>query len=115
MASHTLLVTGASSGLGLSLTLAALKRGHNVVACARQLTKASQSHPDVERLGGVWIELDVTRPDTQKRARDAVEKHGVNVVVNNAGYSLCGALEDIRQVTLRWPCTTCARRHWHMQ
>lgn len=96
MASHTFLVTGASSGLGLSLTTAALKRGHKVVACARNVTKASQSHPDVEKLGGVWIELDVTKADTQERARDAVEKHGVTVVVNNAGYSLCGALEDIR-------------------
>lgn len=100
MSSQTFLITGASSGLGLALALAALQRNHKVVACARSPTKAAKDHPLVEQQGGIWLELDVAKADAQARAREAVEKHGVGIVVNNAGYSLCGALEDLKCASL---------------
>ena len=94
------LITGGSSGLGLNLALAALRSGHKVIATARNPTKAKQATPEVEKLGGSWLELDVTNPDTEGIVKRAVEEQGVNVLVNSAGYALLGAVEDMRYVRL---------------
>jgi NAD(P)-dependent dehydrogenase (short-subunit alcohol dehydrogenase family) len=96
------LITGASSGLGRRLAEAALARGHRVVATAR--------NPDavgalVERHPGraIAARLDVTDSD---QARAAVEAgvgafDRVDVVVNNAGFGLFGALEELADDDLR--------------
>ena len=95
-ASKTWLITGASSGLGASLAIAALKSGHRVIGTTRNPTKAAQSYPDVERLGGKWRSLDVNVPEATKTVQDIVEEAGrVDVVVNNAGYSILGGIEDM--------------------
>lgn len=91
------LITGASQGLGLSLALAALRRGHKVLATARQPEKARTDHPDVEKLGGIWVELDISNSDAQSRVDAAIREHGggrIDVVVNNAGYDLVSTVED---------------------
>ena len=92
----TWLITGASSGLGYNIALAALNAGHGVVATARNVPKAKQDYPDIETKGGHWLKLDVTSNETPRIVREAVEKHNVNVLVNNAGYALRGVLEDLR-------------------
>lgn len=92
------LITGASQGMGLALSLAALHRGHKVLATARQVNKARMDHPDLEKLGGIWIELDVSKQDTQSRVDAAVREHGagkIDVVVNNAGFNLIGTVENL--------------------
>ena len=96
--SFTFLITGGSSGLGLNLALAALRSGHKVIATARNPAKAKQTWPEVESLGGSWLTLDVTSPDTESIVKKAVEEHGVDVLVNSAGYALLGAMEDLRHV-----------------
>jgi len=90
------LITGGSSGLGLNLALAALRSGHKVIATARNPTKAKRVSPEVEKLGGSWLTLDVTSPDTESIVKKAVKEQGVNVLVNSAGYALLGPLEDMR-------------------
>ena len=92
------LITGGSSGLGLNLALAALRAGHKVIATARDPTKAKKVSPEVEKLGGSWLTLDVTSPDAESIVKKAVEEQGVNVLVNSAGYALLGPLEDMRYV-----------------
>jgi NAD(P)-dependent dehydrogenase (short-subunit alcohol dehydrogenase family) len=95
------LITGASSGLGLAITLSALHAGHRVIACARNPESAAAAQPEVEKLGGKWLRLDVTSSDTQNIVKAAVEDAGgVDVVVNNAGYMLAGAIEDITYMSL---------------
>ncbi|TKA23668.1 hypothetical protein B0A50_06504 [Salinomyces thailandicus] len=96
MSTLTWLITGASSGQGAELALAALKAGHRVVATARQVRKAQELLPEIESLGGVWLALDVTSADAQDIAEQAVLRHGVDILVNNAGYGLRGVLEDLR-------------------
>lgn len=89
------LVTGASSGLGLGMALAALRAGHKVVAGARNPEKAAKTYPELESLGGRWVQLDVTSPKTQQIVEQVVkDEGGIDVVVNNAGYALAGPLED---------------------
>lgn len=93
------LITGASNGLGLALTLEVLQAGHKVIATARNVAKASTSHPAVEKFGGTWLQLDVNKPDTKHIVEDAVQnvfRGRIDVLVNNAGYSILGSIEDLR-------------------
>jgi NAD(P)-dependent dehydrogenase (short-subunit alcohol dehydrogenase family) len=96
------LITGASSGLGRALAEAALSRGEQVVATAR----------DPQRLGelagrypgqAIAARLDVTDPAEARAAvADGLAAFGrLDVVVNNAGYGLFGALEELPGEELR--------------
>lgn len=93
------LITGASSGFGSTLALQVLRSGHHAICAVRSPAKASSSNPEISKLGGKWIELDVNS-DVQTINRNllsAVDLFGrLDVVVNNAGYCILGALEDIR-------------------
>jgi NAD(P)-dependent dehydrogenase (short-subunit alcohol dehydrogenase family) len=99
MAANTWLVTGASSGLGTKIAEVALKAGHKVIATARNPTKAAAQNPQIEQLGGTWVQLDVTESETTAKVTDAINQAGgrIDVVVNNAGYSLLGSIEDMSE------------------
>ncbi|GKZ54680.1 hypothetical protein AnigIFM49718_010499 [Aspergillus niger] len=97
---QTWLITGSSSGLGASLAIAALKAGHKVLATARNPTTASAQNPQIASLGGIWISLDVNDPSTPSKIESAINTHAdgiIDVVVNNAGYSLLGSIEDMSE------------------
>jgi len=90
------LITGCSSGFGLALALAALERGQKVVATARNpaaLAELSTWYPDTCRP----LALDVTDAAQVKSAvAEAAAAFGrIDVVVNNAGYGLFGAFEEL--------------------
>jgi NAD(P)-dependent dehydrogenase (short-subunit alcohol dehydrogenase family) len=96
------LITGASSGLGRALADAVLERGGRVVATARSTERVADlesGHPG----HAVAVSLDVTDP---AQARAAIEAGRsafgrIDVVVNNAGYGLFGALEELSDDELR--------------
>lgn len=93
------LITGASSGLGAALAVQVLKAGHRVIGTARDTSKARQSYPQVEELGGTWAQLDVTDVNTPKIVDNLIRQEGgIDVVVNNAGYAILGGIEDMRYV-----------------
>lgn len=95
----TWLVTGASSGFGLNITLSALRAGHAVIATARDVSKAAREHPTIEKLGGKWLELDVRSEDTEQIVRNAIDElteGRIDVVVNNAGYTVISSIEDAK-------------------
>jgi NAD(P)-dependent dehydrogenase (short-subunit alcohol dehydrogenase family) len=90
------LITGASSGLGRALAAAVLERGERVVATARSRDRVADlelAHPG----RAAAVSLDVTDASQARPALDAaIAAFGrVDVVVNNAGYGLFGALEDL--------------------
>ena len=89
------LVTGASSGLGASIVLAALRAGHKAVGTARNVSKAQADYPDIEKQGGKWITLDVTKSDAESVVSKAVQENNVTCLVNNAGYAVKGPLEEL--------------------
>ena len=91
----TWFITGCSSGFGSEITKQALAEGHNVVATARDAGKLQ----DLEKLDAYTISLDVTAPDEEieKVVAQAVRKFGsIDILLNNAGYILEGAIEEAR-------------------
>ncbi|MFJ8214304.1 oxidoreductase [Streptomyces sp. NPDC096033] len=89
-------VTGASRGLGAEITREALDRGHSVIATARDVSAVLDAYPEKPD-GLLAVNADVTRPEQLALAVEAgLEAFGrIDVVVNNAGYGLVGAIEEI--------------------
>ena len=91
----TILITGCSSGFGLEIARYFLDRDWSVIATMR--TPRADVLPRSERLR--VLALDVTNPGS---IRQAVEDAGpIDVLVNNAGIGLMGALEGISMDTIR--------------
>jgi len=92
----TVLITGASSGIGRETALRFQREGWHVAATMRSPEKETE----LNRLAGVICPaLDVTRPDTIARAIDeTLQAFGrIDAVVNNAGYGLIGAFETFSE------------------
>jgi NAD(P)-dependent dehydrogenase (short-subunit alcohol dehydrogenase family) len=91
-ASSNWFITGASSGIGLALAHAALSRGDNVVAVARDVAPLGALAGD--RL--LALPVDVRRPsEVEDAVARAVEAFGrIDIVANIAGYGLFGAVEE---------------------
>ena len=91
-------ITGASTGFGRLLAESLLAGGATVVATARnvdQLEDLSRQYPG----GAVILPLDVTEANSIKAAvADAIGRVGhIDVLVNNAGYGVCGAVEEVAE------------------
>lgn len=92
----TVLITGASSGIGRATALRFQREGWNVVASMRTPEKETE----LNLLSGVICPtLDVTRPESIGLAvADTLARFGrIDAVVNNAGYGLIGAFETFSQ------------------
>lgn len=95
-------ITGASRGLGLEIAREALNRGDSVVATARTPESVESALPGFgDRL--LAVPLDVTSEEQSKAAVSrAVERFGrIDVLVNNAGRGLLGAVEEISDAEAR--------------
>ncbi len=95
-------ITGTSSGFGRAFAEHALAGGHAVVATARNpaaLQDLVAAAP--ERV--LAVALDVTRPgDAEAAVKAAVDRFGrIDVLVNNAGYGIVGAVEETSDAELR--------------
>lgn len=91
----TWLITGCSSGFGQRLAVAAAKRGDRVIATARNVEAIEKlAEPFDGRM--ITLKLDVTDATEAKAVvAKAVEQFGgFDVLVNNAGYGLFGAIEE---------------------
>jgi len=88
-------ITGSSRGFGRVWTEAALKRGDKVAATARQLSSIADFK---EKYGEnvLTLELDVTNAEQVKSVVAQAHAHfgKLDIVLNNAGYSLVGTIEE---------------------
>ncbi|KAI0204037.1 NAD(P)-binding protein [Astrocystis sublimbata] len=98
----TWLITGCSSGFGLSLVRIAQAGGHKVIATSRSPSKTPELVKEVESKGGKWLKLDVTDPASGALVDD-LEKSGeqIDVLINNAGFSIYGPIETLTEDEVR--------------
>jgi NAD(P)-dependent dehydrogenase (short-subunit alcohol dehydrogenase family) len=90
----TVLTTGVNSGIGLATVLELARRGHRSVGTVRSAAKARLVH-EAAREADVEVEtllLDVTDAAACKRV---VAQVAPDALVNNAGFSSSGAVEDV--------------------
>ncbi|MGA3048573.1 MAG: oxidoreductase [Terracidiphilus sp.] len=91
-------ITGTSTGFGYLLAKELLRRGDRVIATARDVSKLkdlTSQYPDKART----FTLDVTKPsEIESVAQQAIAAFGhVDVLVNNAGYGVTGAIEEVSE------------------
>ncbi len=95
-------ITGSSTGLGRALVEVCLREGYSVAATARN----PETLDDLKKKYGTQLicpSLDVTKPDQVRRAITATLSHfgRIDVAVNNAGYGLIGAIEEVTDAEIR--------------
>ena len=93
------IVTGSSSGIGFEICLMLARNGLTTYATMRDLHKSSmlRSIADKEKIPLRCVQLDVTDDKSVKKAIETIvnESHNIDILINNAGYGLSGALEDL--------------------
>lgn len=87
-----ILVTGASAGMGKDFAKALLEQGHVVYAAARRLEQMQ----DLKDLGALTMKMDITQEGDIDEVITTIETDhgGVDVLINNAGFGMYGAVED---------------------
>ncbi|MDF0681620.1 MAG: SDR family oxidoreductase [Candidatus Nitrosocosmicus sp.] len=92
-------VTGSSSGIGHEIALTLARNGFLTYATMRDLQKNSKlkSIKDGEKLPLEFIQLDVTDENSVKTAVQKIydDVGRIDMLINNAGYGLTGAFEDL--------------------
>jgi len=91
--SKTIFITGASAGLGKATAILFQEKGWNVIATMRNPEKETE----LTKLNNVTLlPLDVTNvAQIKTTVAQAISLHRVDVVFNNAGYGLMGAMEAL--------------------
>ncbi len=89
----TALVTGASSGMGKAIAKRLVEDGYQVYAAARHVERMD----DLAQLGARPVRIDISSEAEVATAIDTIlaEVGAVDVLVNNAGFGLYGAVEDV--------------------
>jgi len=83
-----ILITGAGSGLGKALALAAGQVGAKVICAGRRKDKIQQTADEVNKVGGMGtaMEMDVTDLKSVEKGLKMAEKVGpIDILINNAG------------------------------
>ncbi len=101
------LITGATSGFGKLMTHAFLNHGDRVIATGRNLKERKDLFIQERALFGerfIELNMDVTNLSQVEEAQDEILKRfgHIDILINNAGYGLFGALEDLKDEEIRY-------------
>ncbi len=100
---RTWLVTGCSSGFGKAIAAAALADGHRVAVTARDPDDIAELVARYDSSQALALRLDVTDPDQIATAVASTRRHlgSIDVLVNNAGVSYFGGVEESTEDAVR--------------
>jgi NAD(P)-dependent dehydrogenase (short-subunit alcohol dehydrogenase family) len=102
---QVIVITGASSGIGLATAKLAAERGAKVVLSARTREALAQAVDEIRQAGGeaVFVEADVgRREDLEKVAATALDRFGrIDTWVNNAGVGIWGLIDEVSEDDMR--------------
>ncbi|MCG0996343.1 SDR family oxidoreductase [Acetobacter indonesiensis] len=105
----TVLITGASSGIGATYASRFAQRGHNLVLVARNKAKLDDLASSFRQKNGIDVDIiqaDLTRLEDLETVETRLqEDHAIGILVNNAGTGLSGSflqqsLDDITQLVM---------------
>lgn len=96
----TVLITGASGGIGYELAKLFARDDHNLVLVARSESKLTQVADELQRQFGISVKavaLDLTVPAGPQHLFDQLQREGmaVDILVNNAGYGKFGEFAEV--------------------
>lgn len=93
MNKKTVLITGASSGIGKETAKILITKGYTVYGGARRIEKMK----DLEKLGAHLVKLDVTDETSMVSGVNSIlaKEGSIDILVNNAGYGSHGAIENV--------------------
>jgi NAD(P)-dependent dehydrogenase (short-subunit alcohol dehydrogenase family) len=105
----TILITGATAGIGRHAALELARQGHHVIATGRREGALDDLATEARALGGEGkldtLRLDVTDDDSVEasvpRVNAMTDGKGIDVLVNNAGYGQMGPLESVSSAELK--------------
>ena len=101
----TVLITGASSGIGKVTALYLAEKGYSVIGTSRSSERLAdlQSEASVRGLSVTAVELDINSDEGVDSVLPAlIEEHGtIDALVNNAGYGLWGPVESLSMDELK--------------
>lgn len=103
---RTILVTGASRGIGRAFAEIAAAKGHDLVLVARSADAIAELATELEQRHGITathIPLDLANPDCVDRLTAEIASRGITIdaLVNNAGLGSTGEFHEARKDTLR--------------
>ncbi len=105
LAEQVIVITGASSGIGLTTARMAAARGARVVLTARDADALRQAVADIEQEGGraSFVAADISEPEAMQRvAEHAIATYGaIDTWVNNAGISVYGKATEVSLIDMR--------------
>jgi NAD(P)-dependent dehydrogenase (short-subunit alcohol dehydrogenase family) len=107
LSEQVIVITGASSGIGLATARLAAQRGAKVVLAARSRDALARAVDEISQSAGPnsasFVEADVAADgEHQKIAAAAIERHGrIDTWVNNAGVLVFGRLEELAEADMR--------------
>jgi len=92
MIQTTVLITGASSGIGKATAKALIECGYTVYTAARRVERMN----DLQDLGCIPLKMDITNDEQIVAVVNQIETNhgGVDILINNAGFGMYGAMED---------------------
>ena len=96
---QTVLITGASSGIGKATALYLAERGYDVIGTSRSMARLADLEAEASALGlsVSGVELDINSDDAATKVMAGIidERGAIDVLVNNAGYGLWGPVERL--------------------
>lgn len=102
MKPKTIFITGATKGIGRETVVHLIKAGHRVFGAGRDVNDLNQLSAEFNSESFFGVVMDVTKPDEIAAAVERVsDQGGLDVLINNAGYSQLGPVSEVSPDDIR--------------